>query len=115
MALGTKYTRSIEIELGGESTKLQTALSEANRAIRSTKSEMGVLQKSLNLEWDSSKFQRAQELARKQVEQTQRKVEALEKALASRRRPSGPSSSWSPSTPCPWTGSRPRSPRCGSS
>ena len=83
MALSSKYTRGIEIEIGGNATKLKTALDTANRSIRTTQSELDTLQNSLKLEWDPTKFQRAQELAQRACQQTQEKAEMLRKALAS--------------------------------
>ena len=81
MALSSKYTRGIEIEIGGNATKLKTALDTANRSIRTTQSELDTLQNSLKLEWDPAKFQRAQELAQRACQQTQEKAEMLRKAL----------------------------------
>ena len=85
MALSSKYTRGIEIEIGGNATKLKTALDTANRSIRTTQSELDTLQNSLKLEWDPAKFQRAQELAQRACQQTQEKAEMLRKALESMR------------------------------
>ena len=73
----------IEIEIGGNATKLKTALDTANRSIRTTQSELDTLQNSLKLEWDPAKFQRAQELAQRACQQTQEKAEMLRKALES--------------------------------
>lgn len=53
----------------------------ANRAIRTTQSELDALKNSLKLEWDASKFQRAQELAKRALEQTEQKADTLRKAL----------------------------------
>lgn len=82
MALSSKYTKSIEIEIGGKSTSLKKALDDANKSIRSTQSELKALQASLKLEWNADKFKRAQELAQETVKQTTAKVDALKKALA---------------------------------
>ncbi len=82
MAVSSRYTKGIEIEIGGNATKLKTALDSANRAIRTTQSELDTLRNSLKLEWDPSKFQRAQELARRALEETERKAEVLRKGLA---------------------------------
>lgn len=82
MALNAKYTKGIEIEIGGNSTKLKTALDEANRVIRTSQSELRTLQNSLKLEWNADNFKRAQELSQRALEQTEQKAETLRKALA---------------------------------
>lgn len=81
MSLNARYTKGITIEIGGNATKLKTALDTANRAIRTTQSELDALKNSLKLEWDASKFQRAQELAKRALEQTEQKADTLRKAL----------------------------------
>lgn len=82
MAISSRYTRGIEIQIGGNATKLKTALDSANRSIRTTQSELDTLKNSLKLEWDATKFQRAQALAPKALSETEAKVELLRKALA---------------------------------
>ena len=64
MAISSRYTRGIEIQIGGNATKLKTALDSANRSIRTTQSELDTLKNSLKLE-GRHKFQRAQALAQK--------------------------------------------------
>ena len=88
MAISSRYTRGIEIQIGGNTTKLKTALDTANRAIRTTQSELDTLKNSLKLEWDVTKFQRAQELAQKALSETEAKAEVLRKALAAMGDPS---------------------------
>lgn len=83
MAISSRYTRGIEIQIGGNATKLKTALDSANRSIRTTQSELDTLKNSLKLEWDATKFQRAQALAQKALSETEAKAELLRKALAS--------------------------------
>lgn len=82
MALSSKYTKGIEIEISGKTSKLKTALDEANRSIRSTQSELKTLQKGLELEWNADNFKRAQELSQRVIQQTASKAEMLKKALA---------------------------------
>lgn len=82
MAISSRYTRGIEIQIGGNATKLKTALDSANRSIRTTQSELDTLKNSLKLEWDATKFQRAQALAPKALSETEAKAELLRKALA---------------------------------
>lgn len=82
MAISSRYTRGIEIQIGGNATKLKTALDSANRSIRTTQSELDTLKNSLKLEWDATKFQRAQALAQKALSETEAKAELLQKALA---------------------------------
>lgn len=82
MAISSRYTRGIEIQIGGNATKLKTALDSANRSIRTTQSELDTLKNSLKLEWDATKFQRAQALAQKALSETEAKAELLRKALA---------------------------------
>lgn len=82
MAISSRYTRGIEIQIGGNTTKLKTALDSANRSIRTTQSELDTLKNSLKLEWDATKFQRAQALAQKALSETEAKAELLRKALA---------------------------------
>ena len=82
MAISWRYTRGIEIQIGGNATKLKTALDSANRSIRTTQSELDTLKNSLKLEWDATKFQRAQALAQKALSETEAKAELLRKALA---------------------------------
>lgn len=82
MAISSRYTRGIEIQIGGNATKLKTALDSANRSIRTTQSEVDTLKNSLKLEWDATKFQRAQALAQKALSETEAKAELLRKALA---------------------------------
>ena len=83
MALSTKYTKGIQIEIGGNTTGLKVALDEANRSIKTTQGELDTLKNSLKLEWDADNFKRAQELSQRALEQTEQKAEALRKALAS--------------------------------
>lgn len=82
MAISSRYTRGIEIQIGGNATKLKTALDSANRSIRTTQSELDTLKNSLKLEWDATKFQRAQALAQKALSETEAKAEILRRALA---------------------------------
>ena len=82
MAISSRYTRGIEIQIGGNATKLKTALDSANRSIRTTQSELDTLKNSLKLVWDATKFQRAQALAQKALSETEAKAELLRKALA---------------------------------
>ena len=82
MAISSRYTRGIEIQIGGNATKLKTALDSANRSIRTPQSELDTLKNSLKLEWDATKFQRAQALAQKALSETEAKAELLRKALA---------------------------------
>lgn len=82
MAISSRYTRGIEIQIGGNATKLKTALDSANRSIRTTQSELDTLKNSLKLEWYATKFQRAQALAQKALSETEAKAELLRKALA---------------------------------
>lgn len=82
MAISSRYTRGIEVQIGGNATKLKTALDSANRSIRTTQSELDTLKNSLKLEWDATKFQRAQALAQKALSETEAKAELLRKALA---------------------------------
>lgn len=82
MEISSRYTRGIEIQIGGNATKLKTALDSANRSIRTTQSELDTLKNSLKLEWDATKFQRAQALAQKALSETEAKAELLRKALA---------------------------------
>ena len=89
MAVSARYTKGITIEIGGNATKLKTALDGANRSIRTTQSELDTLRNSLKLEWDPSQFQRAQELARRAVEETEQKAQLLRKALETLGDPSG--------------------------
>lgn len=82
MALSTKYTRGIQIEIGGNTTGLKVALDAANRSIKTTQGELDTLKNSLKLEWNADNFKRAQELSQRALEQTEQKAEALRKALA---------------------------------
>ena len=82
MALNSRYTRGIEIEIGGNVTKLKTALDEANRVISGTQKELNVLKNNLKIEWNPATFQRAQELAQRTLAETQGKADSLRKALA---------------------------------
>ena len=81
MALSSRYTRGIEIQIGGNTTRLKTALDQANRSIRTTQSELDTLKNSLKLEWDPSRFQRAQQLAQRAIDETRAKADVLRKAL----------------------------------
>ncbi len=82
MALSSRYTKEIQIEISGKTTALKTALDDANRAIRRSSSELKVLQNSLQLEWNPDDFKRAQELAVRVVEETRKKADALRQTLA---------------------------------
>lgn len=81
MALSSRYVKGIEIEIGGNTTKLKTALDSANRSIKTTQTELDTLRNSLKLEWDAGNFQRAQQLAQRALQQTEDKAEVLRKAL----------------------------------
>lgn len=82
MALKSKYTKGIVLEIGGNATKLKTALDSVNREIRSTQTELKTLQNNLQLEWNTDAFVRAQELAQRAVVQTKDKAAILRQALA---------------------------------
>lgn len=82
MALKSKYTKGIVLEIGGNATKLKTALDGVNREIRSTQTELKTLQNNLQLEWNTDAFVRAQELAQRAVVQTKDKAAMLRQALA---------------------------------
>ena len=88
MALSSRYTKEIQIEISGKTTALKTALDDANRAIRRSSSELKVLQNSLQLEWNPDDFKRAQELAVRVVEETRKKADALRQTLAQLDQPS---------------------------
>lgn len=81
MPLSSRYTRGIEIQIGGNTTRLKTALDQANRSIRTTQTELDTLRNSLKLEWDPSRFQRAQQLAQRAIDETKAKADVLRKAL----------------------------------
>ena len=53
-----------------------------NKEFNSTKSELKALQEALVLEWDDSKFTRAQQLAQKSLELSKTRVEELKNAMA---------------------------------
>ncbi len=82
MALSSKYIGGIQIEIGGNTTKLKTALDQANKSIRTTQMELDTLQSSLKLEWNADNFKRAQELSQRVLEETRKKADALRQALA---------------------------------
>lgn len=82
MALSTKYTKGIQIEIGGNTTGLKVALDQANRSIKTTQGELDSLKNNLKLEWNADNFKRAQELSQRALEQTEQKAEALRKAMA---------------------------------
>lgn len=82
MALNPKYTKGIEIEIGGNATKLKTALDEANKGIKTTQTELRTLQNNLKLEWNPESFRRAQELAQRALQQTKDKADILRQSLA---------------------------------
>ncbi|MDU3680768.1 MAG: hypothetical protein E7G07_12170 [Flavonifractor plautii] len=92
MAISSRYTRGIEIQIGGNTTKLKTALDSANRSIRTTQSELDTLRNSLKLEWDATRFQRAQELAQRALSETEAKADLLRRALTAMGDPSSFSS-----------------------
>ncbi|MHC1694616.1 MAG: hypothetical protein AB9835_04925 [Eubacteriales bacterium] len=80
--MASKTIKSITIDINGDSTGFTTALNAINTKSKETQSELKALKASLKLEWDSDKFIRAQELAKKNVEETAQKVDILKKGLA---------------------------------
>ena len=73
--------KGIVVEIGGDATELSKALRSANSEIKRTDSELKDLKKDLKLNWDNATFRKAQESARKQVEQTADRVDLLKKGL----------------------------------
>ena len=81
MAISSRYTRGMGIQIGGNATKLKTALDSADRSIRTTNPRLDALKNSLKLEWDATSSARPA-LAQKALSETEAKVELLRKALA---------------------------------
>lgn len=82
MVISSRYTRGIEIQVGGNATKLKAVLDPVNHSIRTTQSELDTLKNSLKLEWGAAKFRRAQALTQKALNETEVKVEFLREVLA---------------------------------
>ena len=71
--------KSIEIELSLNGSKVTQTLETIDKRVKSSKKELTQIKQALASDWDSKKFQRAQELAKQSVEDTAAKVKALKK------------------------------------
>lgn len=71
--------KSIEIELSLNGSKVTQTLETIDKRVKSSKKELTQIKQALASNWDSKKFQRAQELASQSVEDTAAKVKALKK------------------------------------
>lgn len=73
--------KGLNIVIAADKTKFNAALSEINHDLKNTNKELQALKRSLKIEWDATKFARAQELAQKRLEETRQKVELLQARL----------------------------------
>lgn len=73
--------KGLTIAIGADTNQFQKDMKSMDRDINNTSRQVASLTKSLALEWDPKRFQEAQNLAQKAIEQTETKAQALKEEL----------------------------------
>lgn len=77
--MGTKKVKGINIELGGDTTKLNKAMSDANKTIYNTQKELKEVEKALKLDPGNTELiAQKQELLAKNIDATKKKMKLLQ-------------------------------------
>lgn len=74
--------RGLTIGIGANTTEFTKELKAMDRSVKDTSKQVGLLSKSLEFEWDASRFAQAQKLAQEALAQTDVKVKAVRDRLA---------------------------------
>ena len=73
--------KGLTLEIGGDTTKLSKALSDVNKDLRTTQSDLNAVNKALKLDPENVELlANKQELLGKQIDQTRRKLDTLKQA-----------------------------------
>lgn len=73
--------KGLTLKIGADTSDFNKALKDADKQIKTTSKMIDALQQSLILEWDDKKFAKMQQLAQKNLEETETKAESLRKQL----------------------------------
>lgn len=73
--------RGLTVEISADASSFNKEMSSMRKAAQSSQSELNALQKSLELEFDSDKFARAQKVAQQAIDQTAANAETLRRRL----------------------------------
>lgn len=73
--------RGLTVEISADASSFNKEMSSMRKAAKSSQSELNALQKSLELEFDSDKFARAQKVAQQAIDQTAANADVLRRRL----------------------------------
>lgn len=73
--------RGLTVEISADASSFNKEMSSMRKAAQSSQSELNALQKSLEIEFDSDKFARAQKVAQQAIDQTAANAETLRRRL----------------------------------
>lgn len=73
--------RGLTVEISADASSFNKEMSSMRKAAQSSQSELNALQKSLELEFDSDKFARAQKVAQQAIDQTAENADVLRRRL----------------------------------
>lgn len=73
--------RGLTVEISADASAFNKEMSSMRKAAQSSQSELNALQKSLELEFDSDKFARAQKVAQQAIDQTAANADVLRRRL----------------------------------
>nr|DAK09805.1 MAG TPA: tail tape measure [Caudoviricetes sp.] len=73
--------RGLTIEISADPTNFNKQFNKIKKDVKSTQSEFDALKKSLELDFDNSKFTKAQKLAQQAIDETKEKAELLNERL----------------------------------
>ena len=74
--------RGLSVKFDADFSEFKKGMKSAEKDINSTQKQLKTLQNSLNLKWDSKKFEQAQKQAQKALEATEQKAQLLRDRLA---------------------------------
>lgn len=73
--------RGLTVEISADASSFNKEMSQMRKAAQSSQSELAALQKSLDLEFDASKLERAQKVAQDAIDQTAANADVLRRRL----------------------------------
>lgn len=73
--------RGLTVEISADASSFNKEMSSMRKAAQQSQTELNALQKSLELEFDSDKFARAQKVAQNAIDQTAANADALRRRL----------------------------------
>ena len=76
--------KGLFLQLGIDGKAMLSEFEQIDGQLKKTQSELNTLQKSLKIEFDGTKFKRAQELAQRAVQESKEKVDLLKRQLQKR-------------------------------